>query len=93
MPFFFHGPRDTSSSMLDLISLSFLSTSSGRSVYPELSVACKYIEVGVSMQDRRIGANCNGADETINELADSLSFAAALTMDGSRMVIVDGSRR
>ena len=45
----------------------------------------------ISMQDRRIGANCNGADETINELADSLSFAAALTIDGSRMVIVDGS--
>ncbi len=42
------------------------------------------------MQDRRIGANCNGADETINELADSFSFAAALTIDGSRPVIVNG---
>ncbi len=79
--------------MVDILGscLSFLSTSSGRDVYSELSVACNYIEVGVSMQDRRIGANGNGADETINELRDSLSFAAALTIDGSRMVIVDGS--
>ena len=71
--------------------MSFRSSSSGRGVYSELSVACNDIEVGVSMQDRRIGAHCNGADETINELADSLSFAAALTIDGSRMVVVDGS--
>lgn len=68
-----------------------LSYSSGGGIYSELGVACKYIEVGVSMQDRRIGANCNGADETIHELADSLSFAAALTIDGSRLVIVNGS--
>ena len=66
---------------------------SGRGVYSELSVACKYIEVGVSMKDRRIGANCNSADETIDELANRLSFAAALTIDGGRMVIVDGSYR
>jgi hypothetical protein len=56
-------------------------------------VACKNIEVGVSMQNRYIGANRNGTDEAIHELANRLSLAAALTIDGSRVVIVDRSRR
>ncbi len=59
-------------------------------IYSELGVARNHIEVGVSMQDRRVGANGDGADEAIHELADRLSFAATLTIDGSRLVIVHG---
>jgi len=56
-------------------------------------MARKYVEVGVSMQDRSVGGDCDGADETIDELADSLSFAAASTIEGSRMIIIHGSYR
>ncbi len=66
-------------------------TSLGRGVYSELGVARKHVEVGVSMQDRRISASGNRTDETVNELADGLSLAAALTIDGGRTVIIDGS--
>lgn len=42
------------------------------------------------MQDRGAPANCNGSDETINQLADTLSFAPALAIQCSRTVIVNG---
>ena len=60
-------------------------------IYSEFGVACDHIEVDVSMQDRRVGANGDRPDEAIHELTDRLSCAATLTIDGSRLLIVNGS--
>ena len=53
-------------------------------------MACDRVEVGVLMQNRRVGADRDGTDEAIHELADRLSSAATLPIDGSRLVVVSG---
>ena len=57
-------------------------------IYSEFGVACDHIEVDVSMQDRRVGANGDRPDEAIHELTDRVVFY----IESRRFLIRDSPR-
>ena len=49
---------------------------------------CQHTEIGVVVQNGRIGANGNRADETIYQPANSLPFPATDAIQSGRILIV-----
>ncbi len=50
------------------------------------------VEVDILVKYRRVGADGNGGDKAIDQLANSLAFSAACAVKSRRIVIVPGFR-
>ena len=59
----------------------------------QFRVARQHIEIGIAMEDRNMSTNGDRANETIDQLADSLASTSAVAKQSSRVLIVGGFRR